>query len=486
MDSATLFQPFMPHQQVVFPDFNTLKRLVESKKQKVGVPSTPATPPSTPAVATTTNTMPSTFNNVPPMPIPQAPPMSVAAAAAANLRPEHFNTMQAAQVVFPDMATIVALHSKKKRAMMEESGPRKKVDVRQVETKTQAMQQPQERRLSEATPTSIEPSPTPTKPATEAVAAVSTSPSITTPPQPIANQAPIQPAVSVVQSDTITSERRQSLLPPHLNMPLIPTRSSVRIDFDPNSEILPNGKRKPGRKIVQDDPQDKRLAQNRAAQRAFRERRARYTVELEARIVELQDYIREIQQQQPQTGTDAGDVAATKARIAQQADEFEKERREMKTQIETLNERMKSLEEKNQDLNNQLAEAKAAAATAASTIIPVVPPARRASEPVLSSLFNANVESMQLESFFTSPTTSVSELSDALTTESMSLTSLTTPNASTFGWDLTGSLLHSTGIPDNITLQSSAMPCDLLFPIQEASQQAPVNDLGAWLGDVTF
>ncbi|KAL1916753.1 uncharacterized protein VTP21DRAFT_5457 [Calcarisporiella thermophila] len=60
-------------------------------------------------------------------------------------------------------------------------------------------------------------------------------------------------------------------------------------------ESLPNGQRKPGRKPIVNsevephDKSSKRKAQNRAAQRAFRERKEKYVKELETRISELEN-----------------------------------------------------------------------------------------------------------------------------------------------------------------------------------------------------
>ncbi|KAJ3191749.1 DNA-binding transcription factor yap1 [Irineochytrium annulatum] len=48
-------------------------------------------------------------------------------------------------------------------------------------------------------------------------------------------------------------------------------------------------KKKPGRKLAQTEPTNKRTAQNRAAQRAFRERKERYVRDLEARVEELEN-----------------------------------------------------------------------------------------------------------------------------------------------------------------------------------------------------
>ncbi|KAJ3045384.1 DNA-binding transcription factor yap1 [Rhizophlyctis rosea] len=59
------------------------------------------------------------------------------------------------------------------------------------------------------------------------------------------------------------------------------------------SPLLHVDKKKPGRKPARDDePIDKRTAQNRAAQRAFRERKEKYVKALEARVLELQDALK--------------------------------------------------------------------------------------------------------------------------------------------------------------------------------------------------
>ncbi|KAJ3396104.1 DNA-binding transcription factor yap1 [Lobulomyces angularis] len=48
-------------------------------------------------------------------------------------------------------------------------------------------------------------------------------------------------------------------------------------------------KKKPGRKPTQIDPSNKRTAQNRAAQRAFRERKEKYLSDLETKVRELEE-----------------------------------------------------------------------------------------------------------------------------------------------------------------------------------------------------
>ncbi|KAI8809005.1 hypothetical protein BJ742DRAFT_246223 [Cladochytrium replicatum] len=60
------------------------------------------------------------------------------------------------------------------------------------------------------------------------------------------------------------------------------------IDLTNDDRLLPNGKKKPGRKPATTEPTNKRTAQNRAAQRAFRERKERYVKDLEARVKELE------------------------------------------------------------------------------------------------------------------------------------------------------------------------------------------------------
>ncbi|KAI8847250.1 hypothetical protein BC829DRAFT_248624 [Chytridium lagenaria] len=60
-------------------------------------------------------------------------------------------------------------------------------------------------------------------------------------------------------------------------------------EYDENDhEDGPPQKRKPGRKLAQTVPTNKRTAQNRAAQRAFRERKERYLKDLEAKAEELE------------------------------------------------------------------------------------------------------------------------------------------------------------------------------------------------------
>ncbi|KAJ1550671.1 hypothetical protein HK096_005652, partial [Nowakowskiella sp. JEL0078] len=75
-------------------------------------------------------------------------------------------------------------------------------------------------------------------------------------------------------------------------MPTIPVSDlaaaliSAREDDD--ERLLPSGKKKPGRKPSNIEPTNKRTAQNRAAQRAFRERRERYVKDLEIRVQQLE------------------------------------------------------------------------------------------------------------------------------------------------------------------------------------------------------
>ncbi|KAJ3208892.1 hypothetical protein HDU67_006494 [Dinochytrium kinnereticum] len=59
-------------------------------------------------------------------------------------------------------------------------------------------------------------------------------------------------------------------------------------DHSGDEEGGPPQKRKPGRKLAQTTPANKRTAQNRAAQRAFRERKERYLKDLEAKAEELE------------------------------------------------------------------------------------------------------------------------------------------------------------------------------------------------------
>ncbi|KAJ3057240.1 DNA-binding transcription factor yap1 [Rhizophlyctis rosea] len=73
--------------------------------------------------------------------------------------------------------------------------------------------------------------------------------------------------------------------------------------------VLPSGdfygsinsdRKKPGRKPARDDqPVDRRTAQNRAAQRAFRERKEKYVKALEGRVIELQDALKAAQVPDP-------------------------------------------------------------------------------------------------------------------------------------------------------------------------------------------
>ena len=53
----------------------------------------------------------------------------------------------------------------------------------------------------------------------------------------------------------------------------------------------PAERKKPGRKPAVDEPKSKRTAQNRAAQRAYRERKEKYAKELETRVAELEQQL---------------------------------------------------------------------------------------------------------------------------------------------------------------------------------------------------
>ncbi|KAJ3131995.1 hypothetical protein HK100_005823 [Physocladia obscura] len=58
-------------------------------------------------------------------------------------------------------------------------------------------------------------------------------------------------------------------------------------DLDLDSQLNKKERSKPGRKRANDEPADKRIAQSREAQRAFRERRANHVKELQAKVDEL-------------------------------------------------------------------------------------------------------------------------------------------------------------------------------------------------------
>ncbi|KAJ8103273.1 transcription factor PAP1-domain-containing protein [Lipomyces tetrasporus] len=58
---------------------------------------------------------------------------------------------------------------------------------------------------------------------------------------------------------------------------------------DTNTAEPEDGKKKPGRKLMTAEPSSKRKAQNRAAQRAFRERKEKHLRDLEARVAELEN-----------------------------------------------------------------------------------------------------------------------------------------------------------------------------------------------------
>lgn len=65
------------------------------------------------------------------------------------------------------------------------------------------------------------------------------------------------------------------------------SHDNKRQELNPGS--IETEKKKPGRKPIVDEPTTKRKAQNRAAQRAFRERKENHVKELEARVAQLEE-----------------------------------------------------------------------------------------------------------------------------------------------------------------------------------------------------
>ncbi|KAK9377816.1 uncharacterized protein V1513DRAFT_476705 [Lipomyces chichibuensis] len=93
----------------------------------------------------------------------------------------------------------------------------------------------------------------------------------------------IQPAGPVLEAHASPS----SAIAPR-NKPETPTDIAVSNCIRPSKEWVLPPRPKPGRKPSTETPPTKRKAQNRAAQRAFRERRAARVVELEERLQELE------------------------------------------------------------------------------------------------------------------------------------------------------------------------------------------------------
>lgn len=87
------------------------------------------------------------------------------------------------------------------------------------------------------------------------------------------------PASSVTSNQHLESS--PLFLPPVIQNQLTDAPSA-------SDEITATAKRKVGRRQRDDEPKSKRTAQNRAAQRAFRERKQAYLQELEARVYELE------------------------------------------------------------------------------------------------------------------------------------------------------------------------------------------------------
>ncbi|KAK9316120.1 transcription factor PAP1-domain-containing protein [Lipomyces starkeyi] len=84
----------------------------------------------------------------------------------------------------------------------------------------------------------------------------------------------------------ITEQEKRKLLDDDSDDDLSETESKRR---DTNTAEPEDGKKKPGRKLMTAEPSSKRKAQNRAAQRAFRERKEKHLRDLEARVAELEN-----------------------------------------------------------------------------------------------------------------------------------------------------------------------------------------------------
>ncbi|TPX58997.1 hypothetical protein PhCBS80983_g02786 [Powellomyces hirtus] len=82
--------------------------------------------------------------------------------------------------------------------------------------------------------------------------------------------------------------------------------------------VAGNPKKKPGRKPATTEPANKRTAQNRAAQRAFRERKERYVKELEERLAQLEE---------AQEKSEGGELVGENSRLRQKIAELENENR---------------------------------------------------------------------------------------------------------------------------------------------------------------
>ncbi|KAK9373259.1 transcription factor PAP1-domain-containing protein [Lipomyces chichibuensis] len=84
----------------------------------------------------------------------------------------------------------------------------------------------------------------------------------------------------------ITEQEKRKILDDDSDDELSETESKRR---DANTAEPEDGKKKPGRKLMTAEPSSKRKAQNRAAQRAFRERKEKHLRDLESRVAELEN-----------------------------------------------------------------------------------------------------------------------------------------------------------------------------------------------------
>ncbi|KAL9606953.1 MAG: hypothetical protein Q9167_008082 [Letrouitia subvulpina] len=120
-----------------------------------------------------------------------------------------------------------------------------------------------------------------------------------------------------------------------VNKPLGPNTGALQTpSIFTNKEWIVPPRPKPGRKPAADTPPTKRKAQNRAAQRAFRERRA-------ARVGELEEQMKKMEEEDQK-----------------EQEELRTYIRQLETDIEICNNTLLSWREKNQQLENSLAEEK--------------------------------------------------------------------------------------------------------------------------------
>ncbi|KAG0680342.1 hypothetical protein C6P40_000140, partial [Pichia californica] len=89
------------------------------------------------------------------------------------------------------------------------------------------------------------------------------------------------------QQNNISSSTRSSTFSMNINSNLNSNSKPITKIVMSKEWVLPP-RPKPGRKPCDDIPSSKRKAQNRAAQRAFRERRANRVSELEEKIMEME------------------------------------------------------------------------------------------------------------------------------------------------------------------------------------------------------